>query len=661
MDVECGPLAKGSFTNFYGVLVDFRHSANIPGGTWRHFRAIELEHPESVIAVEATMCSEYDPYREPNREVNLACMHALMSLLTAEPGDFNYPLIRMQVTGKKPDGTLVGRVFLCVRCDVNWKKPEIFRSRFEHEGKFTRGYYMDLTRFLYFSAIYEFYSTGALTKIREQLVGKKAWIKTAIKHPKRITNIAKRLHGLNKEGHISRVGYGRLSTYAKTHPSIRHALALAHTLKHMHHPSSPPQTAPAAAQIGVEQDPILSIDACKEDTPDALRFFARAVWLPDKLRKVWIIVKQESPKKGHHTMLAIHYKWKYKCLWLYILVPDVSYMMKMRNMEKHLQKLQKGKTPASQEYKDIIRRAQDKILTEKRIQRFVEKNKLSKEAELLENLDWRAFLMESLQDPGEPSAKFEVLWPYSLRNQMLLLHQMKARNITVSQVKSAGKWKQLGNSIAAGEKALYALTPDLPKSSDVQLDTHQGDDENPADLHRFVLLPRYFAYSQTKLGKEEATGWKGPALPSFDAEKCMKQLNVKTIPYLDKVLDATSVQSLRAGFSKEQRVFGTFEKLGVIAIRPGNPGSITTFFHELGHIVIGHIHEQFDYVQRRAEAELEAESVSMLCMRALGLGDAKESSEYIRAWWGKNPYPAGSAERIFSAAQKILKAGLPDQ
>lgn len=417
-----------------------------------------------------------------------------------------------------------------------------------------------------------------------------------------------------------------------------------------------PYCSPICAEENWEQHQDFHIGVCKEDTPDHLRFFARAVWLPDKLRKVWIIVKQEHEKKGHHTLLAVHHEWNYECLRLYVIVPDITHMTKLRNMEK----VSRVKKPASQEYKDILRKAQDKILTAKRIERFYSKNKLSKEAELLENLDWRTFLVETLQDPGEPSTKFEVLWPFSLRNQMLLLHQMKERQIIVSQVKSAGKWKQLGITIAPGEKALYALTPDLPKTSETHLDQHQGDDENPADLHRFVLLPRYFAYSQTKPGKEEATGWKAPPLPSFDAEKCMLQLNVKTIPYQDKPLDKDSVHSLRAGFSREQRVFGTFEKLGVIAIRPGNPGSIATFFHELGHILLGHLHEQFDYVQRRAEAELEAESVSMLCLRALGIGDSKEGSNYMRVWWGKHPYPPGSAERIFSAAQKILKAGLPD-
>ena len=197
------------------------------------------------------MCSEFDPYKEFNTEVNIACMNALQSLLAPNAeGDVKHPLIRVQIVKTKSDGTLVGKVFLCVRCDINWQKLGIVRSRYQHKGKSTRGYYMDLTRFLSFSAIYAFYCAGAMTVIREYLVGKH-WIQNAIKHPGRLTHIAKRLHGLNKEGHISGTGYKHLTAYAKDHPSIRHALALAHTLKHMHHGEEhhTPQAAPAATQI----------------------------------------------------------------------------------------------------------------------------------------------------------------------------------------------------------------------------------------------------------------------------------------------------------------------------------------------------------------------------------------------------------------------------
>jgi antirestriction protein ArdC len=55
--------------------------------------------------------------------------------------------------------------------------------------------------------------------------------------------------------------------------------------------------------------------------------------------------------------------------------------------------------------------------------------------------------------------------------------------------------------------------------------------------------------------------------------------------------------------------------------------------------------------------ELEAEATAMLVAASLGLPGVEESRGYIQGWFHGNAVPERSAQRIFSAADKILKAG----
>ena len=60
--------------------------------------------------------------------------------------------------------------------------------------------------------------------------------------------------------------------------------------------------------------------------------------------------------------------------------------------------------------------------------------------------------------------------------------------------------------------------------------------------------------------------------------------------------------------------------------------------------------------------EAEAESVAYLCCATLGLPGLEESRDYIQGWLGSkeqsDEFGKKSASRVFSAADKILKAGI---
>ena len=57
--------------------------------------------------------------------------------------------------------------------------------------------------------------------------------------------------------------------------------------------------------------------------------------------------------------------------------------------------------------------------------------------------------------------------------------------------------------------------------------------------------------------------------------------------------------------------------------------------------------------------EVEAEAVALICCESLGLAGADYSRGYIQAWLRGGLIPERSAQRIFHAADRILKAGHP--
>ena len=57
--------------------------------------------------------------------------------------------------------------------------------------------------------------------------------------------------------------------------------------------------------------------------------------------------------------------------------------------------------------------------------------------------------------------------------------------------------------------------------------------------------------------------------------------------------------------------------------------------------------------------EMEAEAVSLLCCESLGLPGADCSRGYIQSWGQGQTFTERSAQRIFRAADQILRAGYP--
>ena len=105
---------------------------------------------------------------------------------------------------------------------------------------------------------------------------------------------------------------------------------------------------------------------------------------------------------------------------------------------------------------------------------------------------------------------------------------------------------------------------------------------------------------------------------------------------------------------------GGYAKYRQIAINPLAQMPAKTTFHELAHIELGHTSEAVHDSEAlpRSLKEVAAEAVALLCLESLGMPGAEYCRGYIQTWLAGAEIPERSAQRIFSAADKILKAGI---
>jgi hypothetical protein len=102
-----------------------------------------------------------------------------------------------------------------------------------------------------------------------------------------------------------------------------------------------------------------------------------------------------------------------------------------------------------------------------------------------------------------------------------------------------------------------------------------------------------------------------------------------------------------------------------IAVSPVAELPFKTRFHEIAHVMLGHTSEAEtgltdSEMTPRSLREVEAEAVALVCLEALNLPGADHCRGYIQHWnkqRAAEPIPERSAQRIFKAADQILKSG----
>ena len=263
--------------------------------------------------------------------------------------------------------------------------------------------------------------------------------------------------------------------------------------------------------------------------------------------------------------------------------------------------------------------------------------------------DWSALLLDAVTKPGVISDAYRRFWSYSVGNQILALLQCYMRGIEPGPVHTYLGWRELGRQVKKGEKALVLCMPvtvkrrirasaDVPASAD---ESEPADGSSGASLAftRFIYRPHWFVLSQT-----EGAEYVPEPLPEWNETLALERLRIERTRFTD--LDGNA-----QGYARKRSV----------AVSPISFAPERTFFHELAHVVLGHTEEaelqDDDSRTPRNIREVEAECVALIVCQSLSLGGEEFSRGYVQHWLGKESIPERSAQRIFRAADEILKAG----
>lgn len=277
--------------------------------------------------------------------------------------------------------------------------------------------------------------------------------------------------------------------------------------------------------------------------------------------------------------------------------------------------------------------------------------------------DWLKMIESILTEPGRLGDYYHAFHNYSLGNQALAVEQLRMRNIEVSPIASFRAWKEKGRSVKKGEKAIglwMPFTPRLQKEGGKESAQAEpkprpsADEKAKASSARmaFMMKNNWFALAQTEVDPNAET----PPVETvkvamdWDASAAMAKLGITEVPFA--MVDGNP-QGWALPSAKQ------------IAMNPLAQLPHKTRFHEMAHCLL-HGNEAVELVDGselgKSLKEAEAESVAFLCCSALNLPGLAEARGYVQSWLGhsttdREAYKK-SAARIFSTADKILKAGL---
>ena len=249
---------------------------------------------------------------------------------------------------------------------------------------------------------------------------------------------------------------------------------------------------------------------------------------------------------------------------------------------------------------------------------------------------WADLLRKAVTEPGAISTAYSRFHNYSLGNQMLALFQCSSRGIEPGPIGTFMHWKECGRHVKKGEKAITLCMPVTCKAKE----TDEAGNENESTFTRFVYRNNWFVLSQT-----DGAQYTPEPIPGWDESHALAALNITRIAFV-------SLDGNCQGYATGRTV-----AVSPIAAHPQK-----TLLHELAHVVLGHTLEgalnDGAEITPRDIRELEAECVALLCCESLGLQGAVFSRGYIQAWFQGREVPERSAQRIFGAANEILKAGV---
>lgn len=245
---------------------------------------------------------------------------------------------------------------------------------------------------------------------------------------------------------------------------------------------------------------------------------------------------------------------------------------------------------------------------------------------------WGDLLNKAISEPGIISEAYSAFHSYSLGNQIAAAFQLSLKGLPLAPIASFKAWKDKGRSVRKGEKAIALCMPVTFKVEDKET----GEESTFA---RFIWRNNWFSLDQTE-GEE----FKHEVVsPEWDKQAALLKLDIS-----------------EGRFEMANGNVQGYASSRTIAVNPLAVLPHKTRFHEIAHIVLGHTAESVmsdSEMTPRDVREVEAEGVSYILCSLLGLPGIAESRGYIQSWLGCQPLTEKTAQRIFSTADKILKAG----
>ena len=245
---------------------------------------------------------------------------------------------------------------------------------------------------------------------------------------------------------------------------------------------------------------------------------------------------------------------------------------------------------------------------------------------------WSDLLKAAVVQPGLILKAYSAFHGYSIGNQLAAIVQCSLRGIQPGPINTYAGWQKLNRQVKRGEKAIWLCMPLTRKIKD------KGNVEDQTVITNFVWKPNWFTLSQT-----DGEPVPMPEMPYWDKEKALATLQIEEVAF-------TETNGNIQGYAQKRKV-----AISPLAVVPHK-----TLFHELAHIELGHTAENdfTDSAQTpRNLREVEAEAVAMLLCESLELRGAEFCRGYIQNWLRGDVIPEKSAQKIFGAADRILRAG----
>jgi len=275
--------------------------------------------------------------------------------------------------------------------------------------------------------------------------------------------------------------------------------------------------------------------------------------------------------------------------------------------------------------------------------------------------DWAELLASAVRQPGTISAAYTRFWDYSVGNQILAMMQCMVRGIEPGPIHTFKGWIELGRHVKKGEKAISLCMPvqvrrkpSLTATRPPGTNVGSGANDQPSRSGGALLdqgsssLVTHFTYKSLwfVLSQTEGAEYVRTEVPEWSEGRALQALAVDRVRFDHPNGNCQGYALARS-----------------IAVSPIAELPHKTLFHELAHIVLGHTAEgttldDHDLTPRNLR-EVEAECVALICCESLALAGMCECRGYVQHWLGTDAIPDRSAQRIFKAADAILKAGYP--